>query len=321
VTDILVAGSGKKHKFELLAKARQLADETGGKVLCTATGEQAEAAKEFIARGADKVLTSKDPKLSPYHVEVHAAVLLQVIEQHKPGIVLVTDNVRSRDVAAWVTAKLETGCGSQWSTVDLHDGRLVGGRSYFSGRSILTERLTRDPQVATVVDRVFEPLEPDATRQGETVELELDVAEPKGRLLKHEEEKKEGTNLEEASVVVSVGRGVKKEEDLKLVHDLAEALGGAVGCTRPIAADLKWLGDEHWIGLSGHKVKPQAYIGLGVSGQIQHVTGMRGSKLIIAINKDEEAPLVKISDYAIIDDLYKVVPPLIAAVKALRNGA
>ena len=130
----------------------------------------------------------------------------------------------------------------------------------------------------------------------------------------------EGVHLEDADIVVSVGRGVKKKEDLALVEGLAKAIGGVVGCTRPIAADLKWLGDEHWIGLSGHEVKPKAYIGVGVSGQIQHVAGMRGSKLIIAINKDEEAPLVKISDYAIVDDLYKVLPALIKEVQKVRGG-
>ena len=319
MSDVLVAGAGKRQKFELLAKARQIAEQSGGKVFCTATGDQADAAKEYIARGADVVLVSRDPRLVPYQVEAHAAALQQIIEQTKPGIVLVADSVRARDVAAYVTTKLEVGCGSQWSSVELKDGRLVGGRSYFSGRSILTEQLTKDPQVATIVDRLFEPLAADASRTGEIVELKLDIPEPKAKLVKHEAEKKEGTNLEEATVVVSAGRGIKKKEDLQMAEELAKVLGGALGCTRPIAADLKWLGDEHWIGLSGHKIKPKAYIGLGVSGQIQHVTGMRGSKLIIAINKDEEAPLVQISDYAVVDDLYKVVPALIAAIKALKG--
>jgi electron transfer flavoprotein alpha subunit len=279
----------------------------------------ADAAQDLAARGADVVLTSKHEALWPVQVETHAAALGQLIEQRSPAVVLVGDGIRTRDVASMVSARLEVGCGSQWTSVAFEGGRLVGGRSYYSGRSVLTERLTKDPQIATVVDRLFDPLE--AGEKGHVEAVSLDLPEPKAKLVAHEEEKAEGTNLEDAAVVVSAGRGIKKEEDLKMVQELAQALGGAVGCTRPIAADLKWLGDEHWIGLSGHKVKPQAYIGVGVSGQIQHVTGMRGSKLIIAINKDEEAPLVKISDYAIVDDLYKVVPPLIEAIKRLKNGA
>jgi electron transfer flavoprotein alpha subunit len=148
--------------------------------------------------------------------------------------------------------------------------------------------------------------------------IQLKLSPPRAKIAKREKKETGGVHLEDADVVVSAGRGIKKKEDLKLAEDLAKALGGQVGCTRPIAADLKWLGDAHWIGLSGHEVKPKAYIGLGVSGQIQHVAGMRGSKLIIAINKDEEAPLVKISDYAIVDDLYKVVPALI---NELKKGA
>jgi electron transfer flavoprotein alpha subunit len=321
MTDILVAGANKNHKFELLAKARQLADETGGKVIATATGDQAEAAKEFVARGADLVVTSSDERLSPYQMEPHAAALLQIIKKYEPGIVLVADSVRARDVAAYVSTKLEVGCGSQWNSVELADGRLSGGRSYYSGRSVLTEKLTKDPQIATVVDRLFDPLDADESRDGTVEEIELDLPESKAKLVSHEEESKQGTNLEDATIVVSAGRGIKKEEDLKMIEELAQVIGGSVGCTRPLAADLKWLGDEHWIGLSGHKVKPQAYLGIGVSGQIQHVTGMRGSKLIIAINKDEDAPLVQISDYAIIDDLYKVLPAFIEAVKKIKNGA
>jgi len=125
-----------------------------------------------------------------------------------------------------------------------------------------------------------------------------------------------GVNVEDAEIIVSCGRGFKDKNDIKLVQDLADALKGkTVGCSRPIAADLKWLSEDHWIGLSGHKVKPKLYIAAGISGQIQHIAGMRDSGVVVAINKDPEALIFKSADYGIVGDLYEVLPKLTAAVK------
>lgn len=123
-------------------------------------------------------------------------------------------------------------------------------------------------------------------------------------------------DLGSATVVVGVGRGFKKKEDIALAEELAKVFpGGAVGCSRPIAADLKWLGEEHWIGLSGHAIKPKAYIACGVSGQIQHVAGIRGSKLIVAINSNKDAPIFQVSDYGVVGDLYQIIPKLVQSLK------
>lgn len=317
--DVLVTAPSAEHGYELLALAAPLAKAAGGSLVYGALGEQAAQAQEFAARGAARVLACNDPKLSVLHAETYAAAYLQLIEKVRPSIVLIGASVRTKDAAARAATKLEVGCASELMNLRLEAGRLVGERVYYSGRSLATERLLKDPQIATVPARLVEPASPSGAK-GAVESVQLQIPEPKAKLVKREKRETGGVHLEEANIVVSAGRGVKKKEDLKLVEDLAAACGGQVGCTRPIAADLKWLSDAHWIGLSGHEVKPKAYIGLGVSGQIQHVAGMRGSKLIIAINKDEEAPLVKISDYAVVDDLYKVVPPLIEAIRRLRNG-
>ncbi len=319
MTDILVTAPDVEHGYELIVHARTLAKQTNGTVVYAALGEQAASAKDFIARGADKVLTSKDPGLTPYQAGPYTDAYKQLIEHVKPGIVLIGAGVRSKDAAARVATLLEVGCGCEMMNLRLENGRLTGERVYFSGRSLVTEQLLKDPQIATVPARLVDPPAPDASRNGPVEEVQLKLTAPRAKLVKREKKETGGVHLEDADIVVSAGRGIKKKEDLKLAEDLAKAIGGQVGCTRPIAADLKWLGDAHWIGLSGHEVKPKAYIGLGVSGQIQHVAGMRGSKLIIAINKDEEAPLVKISDYAIVDDLYKIVPALINEVKKVRG--
>jgi electron transfer flavoprotein alpha subunit len=123
-------------------------------------------------------------------------------------------------------------------------------------------------------------------------------------------------DLGTAAVVVGVGRGFKQKEDIRLAEELAKAFpGGAVGCSRPIAADLKWLGEEHWIGLSGHAIKPKAYIACGVSGQIQHIAGIRGAKLIVAINTNKDAPIFGVADYGIVGDLYQVLPKMTQLLK------
>ncbi len=136
------------------------------------------------------------------------------------------------------------------------------------------------------------------------------------KILKTQEMKSEGVNVEDAEIIVSCGRGFKKKEDIRLVSELADVLKGrTVGCSRPIAADLKWLSEDHWIGLSGHKVKPKLYIACGISGQIQHIAGMRDSGVIVAINKDPEALIFKSADYGIVGDLYEVLPKLTSAIK------
>ena len=140
-------------------------------------------------------------------------------------------------------------------------------------------------------------------------------AEPKTQVLKIKDKISQMLRIEEADIIVSAGRGLKKKEDLKLIASLAKVLGGAVGCSRSVAADLKWLPEEHWVGLSGHKVKPKLYIAIGISGQVQHIAGIRDSKTIIAINNDPNAPIFKACDYGIVGDLYEIVPALTKAIK------
>lgn len=314
MVDVMVWASENDHACELISKARELA--SGGKVIALALGDRADA-KMLASKGADVVLTNNDGALKGLQVEPYADALHQAIQARKPGIVLVGSGIRSKDVAGRVATRLEVGCASEAINLRLDGGRLVSERAYYSGNSFLTEKLPKDPQIAVVPARAYEA---NATGQGTVEALALQFKPAKARLVESVAKPSGGVHLEEADIVVSVGRGVKKKEDLALAQQLCQATGGSLGCTRPIAADLKWLGDENWIGLSGHEIKPKAYIGLGVSGQIQHVAGMRGSKLIIAINKDEEAPLVKISDYAIVDDLYKVVPALVKEVQKIRGG-
>ena len=156
----------------------------------------------------------------------------------------------------------------------------------------------------------------DDIHKGKVVKKKIDVEKSSSKILKVQEMKTEGANVEDAEIIVSCGRGFKDKNDIKMISDLAEVLKGrTVGCSRPIAADLKWLSEDHWIGLSGHKVKPKLYIAAGISGQIQHIAGMRDSGVIVAINKDPEALIFKSADYGIVGDLYEILPKLTDAIK------
>ncbi|MBW3581630.1 MAG: electron transfer flavoprotein subunit alpha/FixB family protein [Euryarchaeota archaeon] len=170
--------------------------------------------------------------------------------------------------------------------------------------------------VVTANPKTWEPLEADSGRSGETKTFSLAESPSKVELVQVHEKKGEEVDLAQAKIVVGAGRGFKKQEDLKLAKDLAELLGGALGCSRPLAADLKWLGEEHWIGLSGNEIKPRLYIACGISGQIQHITGCRGAKTIVAINQDEDAPIFEHADYGIVGDVYDVLPKLADHLKA-----
>src|SRR5581483_5725952 len=161
-----------------------------------------------------------------------------------------------------------------------------------------------DVAIATFPARLFEPLPANAGAKGEVAKLSGEIRESKVKITGKKPRKDTGVNLEAATVVVGAGRGFKSKDDLKLAFDLAATMGGQVGCSRPLATDLGWLSDEYWIGLSGKEVKPKVYVAAGISGQIQHTTGIRNSKLIVAINSNKDAPIFKMADYGIVGDLY-----------------
>ncbi len=149
----------------------------------------------------------------------------------------------------------------------------------------------------------------------------MDFEKSKSKIIKVQEMKTAGVNVEDAEIIVSCGRGLKDKNDIKMIQELADVLKGkTVGCSRPLAADLKWLPEEHWIGLSGHKVKPKLYIAAGISGQIQHIAGMRDSGIIVAINKDPEAPIFELADFGIVGDIFTILPELISEIKKVLDA-
>ncbi len=224
------------------------------------------------------------------------------------ALVMVGATKKGKDIGPRLAAHLDWPYASEVQSI-VNAGGWTVERMVLSGNSKATYTMGANA-VCTATPKTFE-----AGQASGKASASGTPASPV-KVVAKKEEKHSSFDLGSAPVVVGVGRGFKQQADLKLAEDLAKAFpGGAVGCSRPIAADLKWLGEEHWIGLSGHQIKPKAYIACGVSGQIQHIAGIRGSKLIIAINTNKDAPIFQIADYGVVGDLYQVIPKLVAALK------
>ncbi len=311
---VLVYSDDKKLTLELLNKATELAKELHKKVIAVLIGHE-EYAKEFVEHGADVVIVVETSH-HQFKAEEYTSILQTIMKDHGNEIVLIGSNKNGKELAARLAAKLDAGCVMDCIKVYLADKKLTTERIVYSGNAIAVEQFTAAPQILTIPPKVYDPLPKDEHHKGEIIKKKIEPELSASKILKIHEMKSEGVNVEDATIIVSCGRGFKKKEDIKLVSDLADVLKGrTVGCSRPIAADLKWLSEDHWIGLSGHKVKPKLYIACGISGQIQHIAGMRDSGVIVAINKDPEALIFKSADYGIVGDLYEVLPKLTSAIK------
>ena len=313
---VLVFSDDKKITIELLSKGSELAKELGKKNTAVIIGKSDETiAKEYITHGADNVFIA-ETNLDSFKAEEYAGILENVIKETGSEIVLIGSNKNGKELAPRLASKLKTGCVTDSINLSLKNKKLTVERIVYSGNAIAVEEFNSKPSIVTVPSKVFDPLPKDEKHTGEIVKKKIDVEKSASKNIKIQEMKSEGVNVEDAEIIVSCGRGFKNKEDIKLVGELADALKGkTVGCSRPIAADLKWLSEDHWIGLSGHKVKPKLYVAVGISGQIQHIAGMRDSTVVVAINKDSEALIFKSADYGIVGDLYKVLPKLTSAIK------
>ncbi|MBN1613388.1 MAG: electron transfer flavoprotein subunit alpha/FixB family protein [Deltaproteobacteria bacterium] len=300
--------------LELLNAGRRLARSMGTKLSAMSQLDPEKAATLF-SHGADAVLVlpplSENPSLDAF-----IPVIVAEVRKEDPDVFLLSATLRGRELAARIAARLNTGlCGNCIALeIDRDDGALRMERLVYGGAGLQAVTCSSRPAMASIPPGTFEPAPADG--EGKGVVRTLPAPPPSAvQIIERKTKTSRGTDIAEARVVIGVGRGFEKEEDLHLAGELAEALGGEIGCTRPISAELHWLPEEVCIGLSGLQVKPDLYVGLGISGQIQHATGIRSSKWICAVNKDENAPIFAVADFGIVGDLYDVIPKLIAALK------
>ncbi|HOV80993.1 MAG TPA: electron transfer flavoprotein subunit alpha/FixB family protein [Bacillota bacterium] len=314
MAEIWIFAENREQTLELLNAGRSLAGGLGAKVAAFAL--DGKLAEEYINHGADEVLVL--PSLAEDQpLESYVSVIAEEARREKPDIFLIGGTQRGKEMAARIAARLNTGLCSGCTALRLDEKKqLVMERMLFGGAAVQTVVCTTRPQMAAVPPRTFEQASPAKGREGKVRELPPVPGTPV-TVVKRTPKVRESVDVTEAKIVVCVGRGVEKKEDIALARELAQVLGGEVGCSRPVAEELQWLPEDVYIGISGKKIKPELYIGVGVAGQIQHVTGMRDSKVVLAINRDENAPIFDAADYGIVGDLYDAVPKLI---KELRNA-
>ena len=313
---VLVYSDNKKHAFEMLSKAKELAKEKNSKVTSVIIGKADEnLAKEYFSYGADQVFIAESD-VESFNAEEYADIFKKIVSETKDDIILVGSDKNGKEISSRLGGILNAGVVADSNNIYFNDGKLTAERVVYSGKSIAVEQFNSNPAIITVPKKAFDPLKKDDSKNGEIIKKKIDFEKAKSKNIKTQEIKSEGANVEDAEIIVSCGRGFKNKEDIKIAHELADTIKGkTVGCSRPIAADLKWMSEDHWIGLSGRKVKPKLYIAAGISGQIQHIAGMRDSGVVVAINKDPDALIFKSADYGIVGDLYEVIPKLTNAVK------
>jgi electron transfer flavoprotein alpha subunit len=315
---VLVYSDVPEVAHELIAKGRELLDKTGGALAAVSAGTEAggDAAAHLFHFGADVVYAVSDNKLENFIVEHYTDALEAVISQANPKVVIIGQTKRGGELAPRLAARLKTGSAVGCTKLEVNDaGNLVSERVVLGGNATAVEEFLKAPAIATIAPKMCECQLPDESKSGEVISVDAQITEVAKAVSVSEAAETGECKIEDAQVIVSGGRGFKKKEDFAMLEDLAGVLSGEIGCSRPIAADLKWMSEDHWVGLSGHKVKPKIYIACGISGQIQHLAGMRDADMIIAINKDREAPIFNAVDYGIVGDIYQVIPKLTEELK------
>ncbi|MEE8359378.1 MAG: electron transfer flavoprotein subunit alpha [Candidatus Omnitrophota bacterium] len=318
--DVWVFCEQKKGKvqsisWELLGEGKKLADKLNTDLCGVLIGDNIEeGAQEVIYRGAKKVYLVDAPELGYYLDEPYTNVLVELIKEHKPEVFLCGATIIGRSLISRVAVKIDAGLTADCTGLDIDekDKILLQTRPAFGG-NIMATIITPNhrPQMATVRHKVMKEATVDKARKGEIIKKEYhkELFKSNTRILDVVKELESTVNLAEADIIVSGGRGIGGPENFKIVRDLAETLGGAVGASRS-AVDADWISYSHQVGQTGKTVCPKIYIACGISGQIQHLIGMQSADIIIAINKDPDAPIFNVATYGMIGDLFDIVPAM-----------
>ncbi|GAB4506003.1 MAG: electron transfer flavoprotein subunit alpha [Anaerolineales bacterium] len=307
-------GEACSISWEMMGQGRRIADSLGTTLTACVLGHNVEGiAQQAIYYGADRVFLVDDPSLGVYRTAPYAKQLVHLVRQYKPEIFLLGASARGRDLAGAVATEVHTGLTADCTGLDIDpETKLLRQTRPAFGGNIMATIICPNyrPQMATVRHRVFEMPQPDSSRQGQIVRVPPVMTEDQiaAKVVDFIVEEGE-VNLADAKIIVSGGRGVRGPEGFKPLRELAEVLGGAVGSSRA-AVDAGWIPYAHQVGQTGRTVRPDLYIACGISGAIQHLAGMGTSKVIVAINKDPEAPIFKVANYGIVGDLFQVVPAL-----------
>jgi electron transfer flavoprotein alpha subunit len=315
-------GNIRKIGFELLSQGRKMAEKLGEELVAVLLGSGVEGLTGRLAEYADKVYWADDPALAQYTTDAYATVLTNLLKEHQPSIFLCGATIMGKDLSPRVATRLQTGLATDCTALSIGDnGLLVAKRPVYAGKAYIEVVCpTSRPQMASVRPNVLEMLPPSGAKKGEVIKVAAKIEAASLRTAVVEVVKAAGAkvDLTEANIIVSGGRGMKGPENFKVLEELAAVLNATVGASRA-AVDSGWREHGDQVGQTGKVVTPNLYIACGISGAIQHLAGMGSSKVIVAINKDPDAPIFQKADYGIVEDLFKVVPVLTEEFKKLLS--
>lgn len=317
-------GKLARPAWEAVAAAQHLAHDQGSNIVAMLLGQDlAGPASELANAAIGEALTVESPLLADYTPDSYALALRQVIERRKPRFVVFSHTYQVRDFAPKLAASLGAGLIGDCLSYRHEGGRLVFVRQVFQGKFSADVEFASDPPylvsfqaAAFRADSVTKSATPAAITAFPLTLAALQIRTKPGERFR---EAKQAVDLSQAEVIVAVGRGIKAAENIELAQKLAETLGGELGASRPIC-DSGWLPMDRQVGSSGQTVAPKLYVALGISGAIQHQVGMKGSRTVVAINKDQEAPIFEVASYGIVGDLFEIVPALIEEARKLKTG-
>ena len=305
--------------FEMLGKGRDLAERGGGRLTAILLGDGVSAMVNPLASRADLVEVIEDPRLEIFNSDAYQSALADVIRDRKPAVVLIGHTSYGLDLAPGLAAELDLPLITEVTDLSLENGSVVAVRPVYGGKAMARVRSRGAQAIVTVQSGAFEPA-PETGRVGEVVQgkAHLPAESNRKRFVEFVEAPVADVDITQSDVVVSVGRGIGDPDNIPIVEELARAMGGVLACSRPVV-DKKWLPKPRQVGISGKTVAPKLYLAVGISGAFQHLAGIKRAGMVVAINKDPNAPIFRVADYGVVGDLFAVVPKLTERITSMKS--
>ncbi len=325
MNEIMVVAEHRKGElrditYEMVSKANQLAKAIGSEVSVVILGKGIKDFSEVLSKKANHLFLIEDERLEFYNSETYEKVLSQFILERRPFLILIGHTAMGMDFAPSLATKLNIPFCPDCVGIDIENDSFILTRQIYGGKVNSTVSFNKKPPFMITIRQGAFPVKEEISISGEIQTLSSNLKDEAlaRRFIQYVEASVGEVDITQADILVSVGRGIKEAQNIPLVKELADALGGTLSCSRPVV-DKKWLPKERQVGTSGKTVKPKVYIAIGISGAFQHVAAIRGAGTIIAINKDPKAPIFNVAHYGIVGDLFKVVPLIKDKLKELRQ--
>jgi electron transfer flavoprotein alpha subunit len=307
---------------EIVGAARRLADAKSWKVISVVIGDKVSGlADELVKYGADKVMACEGASLANFVDESYSKILVDIAKNENSAVILGGATFEGKFLFGRLSAMLSSGLAADITALEWDGDCILATRPAYGGKALIKVSPTGPgPQMATLRPKAFQEPDADTSRSGEKVTWQFDESKygSRARVLQHVSEGDQQISLTDADIIVSGGRGLRAPENFKLVRELAEAMGAAVGASRA-TVDAGWIPYAHQVGQTGKTVNPKLYVACGISGAIQHLVGMQSSKTIVAINRDAEAPIFKVATYGVVGDIFEILPRLTERIRQMKG--